>query len=112
MKKLYWKRLIAIAALTTLVNACKSAKDYAQFGRTGQAYAQAINKLIDATEKVSIDSSSEAMLRDRQDNEAARRMEYDRTKEVDSEWLDLLSKMQAHTNLLAQYFERLQALVD
>lgn len=61
---MFWKRFIAIVALTTLVNACKPTKDYAQFGEAGQAYAQAINMLIDATEKVSIDSSYESMLRE------------------------------------------------
>ncbi len=96
--------------MTTLVNACASTKDYAKFGQTGQAYAQAINKLLDATKKVSIDSSSEKMLVNRPNTREERKILYTNTNTNDTEWLDLLSQMQAHTNLLAKYFERLQAL--
>ncbi|MDF5716510.1 MAG: hypothetical protein PUP93_22210 [Rhizonema sp. NSF051] len=110
MKKVFWTKFIVITAVATLFNACASTTDYAQFGKTGQSYAQAINKLLDATKKVSIDSSSEKLLRNRATTPQERERYYKRTKMTDQEWLDLLSQMQVHTNLLSKYFERLQAL--
>ncbi len=110
MKKVLWTRIIVITTVTTLFNACASTTDYAQFGKTGQSYAQAINKLLDATKKVSIDSSSEVLLRSRGITSQERTRAYNNAKMTDLEWLDLLSQVQVHTNLLAQYFERLQAL--
>ncbi|MBA3923210.1 MAG: hypothetical protein H0X31_16555 [Nostocaceae cyanobacterium] len=96
--------------MTTLLNACGSIKDYALFSQAGQSYAQAIDNLLEATKKISIDSSSEAMLRDRANTAEERKRVYEQTRTTDTEWLSLLSKMQNHTDLLTQYFGRLQAL--
>ena len=110
MKICFWQRVVAAVTMTTLLNACGSIKDYALLSQAGQSYTQAIDKLLEATKKISIDSSSEAMLRDRANTVEERTRVYTQTRKTDTEWLSLLSKMQDHTDLLSQYFRRLQAL--
>ncbi len=110
MKIYFWQKVVAAVTMTTLLNACGSNKDYALFSQTGQSYALGIDNLLVATKKISIDSSSEAMLRDRANTEEERRRVYQRTRLTDTEWLDLLDKMREHTDLLASYFVKLQTL--
>lgn len=97
--------LVACAAVS-----CRTTEQFAGYAKAGTAYATAMDKLLVATSQASIDKHSEQLISARGAGTtapASLATSVISLNEEDAKMVALLSQLQAHTQLLGSYFEKI-----
>jgi len=102
--------LVIILAIISIGFGCgKSQKEYANLAQAGTLYAAAIDNLLIATQKISIDTNSERLL---QDDALANRTlaDYNGISDEDKKLIKTIQQLRQHVALLSRYFGLLYEL--
>lgn len=102
--------LVLIATAT--ITGCGSTKRIRDFTQAMTYYTSALDKLLIASGKLRIESTSEQLLRDDTDDSEQDIQQYQRTRDVLDQRFKLLSGLRSHIRLLGSYFSVLTELAD
>ncbi|MEI8078832.1 MAG: hypothetical protein WCH61_04285 [bacterium] len=107
----WWRSLVLVPVLAGAGAGCVSSVDTAAVTAAGGAYATAMNRLMLATGRVAVDTSSERLLQE--ELPASQPLEeYQRLAAADARRLDLLERLRDHNRLLGRYFALLGELTE
>jgi hypothetical protein len=115
---------IVFLSLILIATGCARTDQYRQLAVAGSTYTAAADKLLITTRNLGIDSSSEALLRSNRtlgkmqsaktlnkEERIAQSLEiYGKTKAVDEEIIETITRLRGHSRLLSRYFLTLNKL--
>jgi len=107
-----WRPKISAYVLVLLVSlnvGCKSPSEYAKFAQSGNLYVAALDNLMVAATRVTIDASSERFVLDDAVSNTSKE-DYDRQNDADKRRIEVYGKLRRHGRLLGEYFDSLNAL--
>lgn len=64
MNKKLHRSVAAFALMATFITGCRSTDEYKKLAETGGKYAEAVNQLLTASGEITIEASSEQLLRE------------------------------------------------
>ena len=112
-------RLVVILSVwSALVMGCAHTQQYAQLGKTGSSYAEAMEQLLVVSNNIWIDAHSEMLLFDQKkylekpNPNVKLEEEYSFYKKIDNKNIDLIARARKHAQLLKEYFEAVYRLAS
>ena len=112
-------RLVVILSVwSALVMGCAPTQQYAQLGKTGSSYAEAMEQLLVVSNNIWIDAHSEMLLFDQKkylekpNPNVKLEEEYSFYKKIDNKNIDLIARARKHAQLLKEYFEAVYRLAS
>jgi hypothetical protein len=113
MTKNLKKTLLAVAIIATFTSGCRSTEEYKKFAEAGNNFTEANNALLDTAENITVDTTSERLLSDRNNpelnssNDRRSAARYEELSKQDIERLELIAELRKHNQLLQDYFSTL-----
>jgi hypothetical protein len=113
MTKKFQKTLLAVAIIATFTSGCRSTQEYKKFAEAGNNFTEANNALLDTAENITVDTTSERLLSDRNNpelnssNDRRSAARYEELSKQDIERLELIAELRKHNQLLQDYFSTL-----
>jgi hypothetical protein len=113
MTKNLKKTLLAVAIIATFTSGCRSTQEYKKFAEAGNNFTEANNALLDTAENITVDTTSERLLSDRNNpelnssNDRRSAARYEELSKQDIERLELIAELRKHNQLLQDYFSTL-----
>ena len=103
--------LLVVPLVGIILTGCASApkSEYTAFAQAGAKYAAAIDKTLIAAGVAQVDSTSWALVQDKEDGGVSD-TNYTNSTKADKARLKQLSRLKAHAKLLARYFGHLESL--
>ena len=110
MTRLHPKISAYVVGLLVLLNtACKPTSEYTKFAQSGTVYVAALDNLLVAATRVSIDASSERLILDDALSHTSQ-ADYDKQNGADMARIEIYNKLRRHGRLIGQYFDSLNTL--
>jgi hypothetical protein len=98
------KTAYVFALFFALLVGCKSTSEYAKFAQSGTLYVAALDNLLVAATRVSIDASSERLILDDVISNTSQ-AQYDNQNGADKARIEIYNKLRRHGRLIGQYFD-------